>query len=674
MPLSRDPQRWLRDPDDPRVLSILRDEAAKTRASLAGIAELEARLSDEIERRCAARDASAVVPWDGYGYYSRQVDDRDYLIHCRKTNDAAVEEVVLDENALAEGRAYCSLRTFEISPDHRYLAYGVDWSGDERLSLWVRDLEDGSIREIQKGVAEHVAWAADSRTLFYTSLDPANRPHRTYRHDVGSTAGDVLVHEESDAAFRLELSRSESGEYLFLIARSPTSTEIRVASARSPDAPFELMRRRQAGIREAITHQGQHFYRLSSSSEGTFELARAPVDRPADWQSVSAPEGTLQMERLVAFAEYLVLFARRDGLRRVWVRPMADASADWFPVPLLDDAAVVVPEENRDFHGSRLRLGFSAMTRPYSVVVFDMESRTSTVEKESPVGGGFDRDDYVSQRLFAVAADGVRIPISLVYRLGCRRSEGNPLVLYAYGAYGYCVEPEFDRARLSLLDRGVIYAMAHVRGGGEMGRAWHDAGKLGEKKNSFDDCIACAEHLVHCGYAVRGRMALMGESAGGLLVAAVLNQRPELFAAVVADCPFVDVVETLSDPSLPLSVGDWQEFGDPREEPMRSYIRSYSPCDNVRQQAYPAIYVTAGLDDPRVAYWEPIRWVARLREKTTARRPIVLDINTESGHWGASGRSGYYRETARKYAFLLQALLPADGRKLESIRISHAGE
>ncbi|MEM8996570.1 MAG: prolyl oligopeptidase family serine peptidase, partial [Acidobacteriota bacterium] len=405
-------------------------------------------------------------------------------------------------------------------------------------------------------------------------------------------------------------------------------------------------------------HQGRFFYVVSSHLEGDYELWRRPVDGSDAWSSYGGPRVHLHMERIFAFADYLVVLGREAGLRQVWVKATAGPGEDWHRVSLPGEAAVIHLEENREYAGTRLRLGYCSLDMPYAVLSYDMARRSIRVEKESPVGGDFESRNYVSRRLLAEASDGAQVPISLVYREDLRRPEGHPVVLYTYGAYGYCLEPEFDPARLSLLDRGVIFAMAHVRGGGELGVPWREAGRLGRKRNSFSDCIACAEHLLRTGYAAKGRVALMGDSAGGLVVGAVLNMRPELFAAAVTDCPFVDVLDTLSDPSLPLSVSDWEEFGNPADPDVRAYIRSYSPCDNVRPQDYPALYVTAGFQDPRVAFWEPAKWVDLLRRHTRSQRPIVFEVDLEAGHWGTPGQLGYYRDLARKYAFLLSWLAP----------------
>lgn len=654
------------DPSSEAALSgpRLATERAFVEAVVGG--GLVRRIHREIVGRLPADDESVPVPHGDYVYTTRQRAGRPHWIHCRRRVADGREEVVLDVNRLAAGGAYCAVPVIAISPDHRRVAYGVDRRGDERLELWCRDLSrpGAADRLLSDRAGPTVAWSADARSLFYTVCDEACRPARLLRHDLDRGSGrDALLYEEPDEAFRLSVSRTESGEYVVLAARSLTATEIHYLPSARPDRGLSLLRPRRPGVRYALTHHGDRFYLLTNEDGAfNFRLASAPVTSVsrAEWQELIPHREDVSLERLEAFSDHLVVWERCHGLRRIRVMELPPGTLSEVRLP--DQPAALSPEDNRQYRTTRFRFGYSSLITPYTVLEYDLEERSLRVAKQSAVRGVFHPSDYESKRLMAPAEDGVEVPITLVYRRGRRRSSGNPTLLYGYGAYGYRLEPEFDPARLSLLDRGVLFAIAHVRGGGELGEAWHDRGKGMAKKTSMRDFIACAEYLVAEGYAARGEMAAMGESAGGLLVAAVANERPDLFRAVVADCPFVDVLGALSDRSLPLTVGDWEEWGDPSSSAeAAAYIASYSPCNNVRPSAHPAVLAVAGEHDPWVPVAQPARWVERLRRTNAGDRPILFWVEP-AGHRGPSDRFAFLHTTALKIAFVLGQLGVEDPR------------
>jgi oligopeptidase B len=654
-----DEYHWMRDREDPEVLAHLEAENRYTDSVMRHTEGLQELLYQEMRGRIKEADLSVPERLDGWLYYTRTETGRQYPIFCRRVDEeGSSEEVLLDLNALAAGHGYFRMGAFEVSPDHRLLAYSVDTSGAESFTIFLKDLATGGLlAETIERTSPGVAWANDSRTLFYIVLDDARRPSRLYRHRAGTNpVGDVLVHFEPDESFFLDINRSRSRRFLVLDLASHSTTEVRYASADRPDDPFRVIEPRRPGIEYGITHHGDRFYIVTNDEATNFRLVSAPVDDPgrANWTPVLPYRPEIKLDAAEAFAGHLVIWEREDGLRRLRVLEPATGTEHLvhFPEPVYS----VRGHENPEYDSTVFRFSYTSLVTPNSVVDYDMVARTWTVRKQTEVLGGYDRSRYGSERSFAVAPDGTRVPVSLVYRSPLERDGRRPLLLQAYGSYGYSFDPGFSSNLLSLLDRGFVVAIAHVRGGEEMGRAWYEGGKLLNKRNTFTDFIAAAEHLVAEGITSPDRLAINGGSAGGLLMGAVTNLRPDLFLGVLAVVPLVEVVNTLLDATLPLRVIEYDEWGNPNDSTYYEYMRSYSPYDNVTSKDYPHIMVTAGLNDPRVAYWEPAKWTARLRARKTDRNRLVLRTNMGAGHGGASGRYDYLREVAFKYAFLLDVI------------------
>jgi oligopeptidase B len=649
---------WLRNREDPEVLAHLEAENRYTDRVMRHTEGLQERLYQELRGRIKESDLSVPTREDGWLYYSRTEAGAQYPIFCRRRDEETPEEVLLDLNQLAAGHAYFRMGAFEVSPDHRLLAYSADTTGAESFTLFVKDLATGALfAESIEGTSPTAAWANDSRTLFYILLDDVRRPSRLFRHTVGTNpTGDALVHHEPDDAFFLDIHRTRSRRYLVLESASHSTSETRYLRADEPAGELRVVEPRRHGVEYAVTHHGDRFYIVTNDGAPNFRLVAAPVEQPGreHWTPVLPYRPEVRLDAAEAFERHLVLWERRDGLRQLRVLELATGEEHLvsFPEPVY----TVRPNENPEFETSVFRFSYTSLVTPNSVVDYDLAARTWTVRKQTEVLGGYDPSGYRSERLFATAPDGTRVPISLVYRLPLARDGRRPLLLQGYGSYGYSFDPAFSSNILSLLDRGWVAAIAHIRGGEEMGRPWYENGKLMHKRNTFTDFIAAAEHLVAEGYTAPDRLAINGGSAGGLLMGVVTNLRPELFRAVVAEVPFVDVVNTMLDASLPLTVIEYDEWGNPNDPSYYEYIRSYSPYDNVTSKDYPHILVTAGLNDPRVAYWEPAKWTARLRARKTDRNRLLLRTNMGAGHGGASGRYDHLREVAFKYAFLLDVV------------------
>ncbi|HXV14115.1 MAG TPA: S9 family peptidase [Candidatus Krumholzibacteria bacterium] len=661
-----DEYHWLRERDNPDVVAYLRAENEYADAMLAPTDRLQRLLYDEMLARLNETDSSVPVQRDEYFYYTRTEKDRQYEIFCRRRATDAIEtdapeEVLLDENALAHGRPYFAVGAREVSPDHRYLAYTVDTTGSESFELFVMDLAtravvDGPI----PGLSYDVEWGNDSHTLFYTILDVQMRPHAVRRHRLGAPAvSDVELYRESDPAFFVGVEVSRSREYLFIVMESNTTTEMHVA--RSADAvsdagpsAFRVVQPRRTEVEYHIAHSGESFFILTNEDAFNFRVFEAPARDPsrAQWREIIAHRPSVKIDAVEAFERHLVVVERENGLKRIRVIDLLTRESR--EVALDEPVYTVWLEQNPEFHATTLRFSYSSLTTPRSVFDYDMAEGTLVLRKRYDVLGGFDPARYASERLYASAVDGTRVPISLVYRRDTPRDGSAPVLLYGYGAYGVSVEPHFVSNRVSLLDRGVIFAIAHVRGGGELGRAWYEKGKRFYKRNTFTDFIACAEHLIAKGYTRAGGIVCYGGSAGGMLMGAVANLRPDLWRAMVAVVPFVDVLNTMLDHSLPLTVIEFEEWGNPEEKKAYEYIRSYSPYENIQRQDYPAMLVLSGFNDRRVQYWEPAKWVAKLRATKTDANPLLLRTRMGEGHKGASGRYDYLKDVALEYAFILE--------------------
>ncbi|HLY83314.1 MAG TPA: S9 family peptidase, partial [Acidimicrobiales bacterium] len=573
-----------------------------------------------------------------------------------------VSEVILDENALAAGSDYFALGVFDVSPDHTLLAYAVDLTGAERYTLRFRDLATGvDLEDEIDGVYYSSAWAADNRTLFYVRPDEAVRPFQVWRHTVGRAASeDVLVLQEDDERFFVQVGLTHSERYVLLTAASKVTTEVRYVPTDAPAGPLETVEPRQQGVEYEVEHavtpeRGDVFVILSNADGAeNFALHEAPVATPgkANWRVLVAHRPDTKLETVDAFAGHLVLAERHQGLERLRVIRLADGTDHVIDQP--EPVYSLTGAANPEFDSVVLRFGYTSLVTPISTISYDLETRVRTTVKQQPVLGGYDPSAYETARVWATAPDGVEVPVSLVHRRGLPRDGTSPCLLYGYGSYEVTIDPTFSSLRLNLLDRGFVFAIAHVRGGGEMGRRWYEDGKLLRKRNTFTDFVACAEHLIAEGYTRPDRLVIRGGSAGGLLMGAVTNMRPDLWAAVVAEVPFVDCLTTIQDESLPLTITEWEEWGNPvADAEVYFSMKSYSPYDNVAEAAYPTMYVTGGLNDPRVGFWEPAKWVAKLRALRTDDRTVVLKTEMDAGHGGPSGRYDAWKDEAQVQAFIL---------------------
>jgi len=649
---------WMRERDDPAVIAHLEAENAYTAAVLARTEALQERLYTEMVGRIEESDESAPSPYGPWQYSLRTVEGLQYGIHCRRPRGGGDEQVVLDENDLAAGHPFLEVANIRVSPDHATLAYATDTTGGERYTLRFRDLGTG--RDLPDEVPDTyygLAWADDGRTVLYLRPDAALRPFQVWRHLLGTPAADdVLVHQEGDERFFVYLGRTRSGRFLVIHAESATTSESYVVPAAAPGTPPRLVAAREAGVEYRLDHQGDRFLILSNRSGPDFALFAAPDDAGgADtWTPIVALVPGTRLEQVAAFSTHVVVAERGDATTRLRVLGAGDATVRLVEAPDAVGAVWIGP--NLEYDTPTLRYGWSSLATPATDVDHDLATGEETVVKTQPVRGGYDPEQYRTARLWAPAPDGTRVPVSVLHRHDLALDGSAPALLYGYGAYESSVDPTFRSTRLALVDRGFVYAIAHIRGGGEMGRTWYDDGHLLHKPNSFSDFVAAAEHLTAEGYTSAGRIAARGGSAGGLLVGASVNLAPALFGAVVAEVPFVDVLTTMADPTIPLTVIEWEEWGNPAAAEEYAVMRSYSPYDNLRAEEYPPILATTGLNDARVQFWEPAKWVQRLRAETTGRGPVLLHSDLTSGHGGPSGRYDALRQEALVLAFVLDAL------------------
>jgi oligopeptidase B len=650
-----DPYSWLRQKDNPEVISYLESENAYADSVMKPTEQLQELLYKEMVGRIKETDTDAPYPYGGYLYYSRTEEGKQYAINCRKKDaPGAAEEVILDQNELAKGLNFMRLGAFSVSPDQKLLAYSIDTSGYEAYDLVVRDLGTGAMLADRIPDVVDVVWANDGKTLFYSKRDAARRPCRLYRHTLGAEpASDPLVLEEKDELFNLFVGRTRSDAWILAGSGSTTTSEVRYLPADRPAEDFKILLPRETDHEYSVDQSGGFFYILSNKNAKNFRLVKAPVadPSPANWVEVIAHRPDVTLEGVEAFRDYLVIAERKKGLPSLRVMELASGTSHdiEFPEPVYSASVGV----NQVFETKTLRFGYQSFVTPPSVYDYRMDTRERKLMKQTEVLGGYDPSLYASERIYARAPDGVMVPISIVYKKGVVKDGRAPLHLYGYGSYGSTIPVSFSSARLSLLDRGFIYALAHIRGGGDMGRDWKEDGRLMHKKNTFTDFIACAEHLIAEKYTSAGKITIEGGSAGGLLIGAVVNMRPDLFKAALALVPFVDVMNTMLDPTLPLTVGEYLEWGNPNEKAAYDYMKSYSPYENVSAQNYPEILVRVGLNDPRVGYWEGTKWAARLREMKTDKNRILVKVNMGAGHGGASGRYSRLREVAFNYAYVL---------------------
>lgn len=648
---------WLREREDPEVRAYLERENAYTAARTGHLDALRERLYAEMLGRIKETDLSVPYRRGDYWYYTRTEQGKSYPIFCRKRGSLdAPEEVILDQNALAAGRAFHALGGFDVSPDGTRLLYLEDTTAFREYTLYVKDLGAGRILDSIRGVWNGTAWADDNRTFFYMRADSAKRGNAVWRHVAGGGAPDERVFQEDNVLNNVTVFRSKSGKYVFIPADGFTSSEWRVIPTASPTTAPRVLAARRPNVEYSADHIEGAFLIHTNDGARNFRIVRAPENDPsaAHWTDWLASRDSVFVEWLEVFRGHVVVAERHEGLRRLRVTDLASGAAHYVTFP--ETAYGVFLTGNEEFETPVLRFQYSSLVTQPSVYDYDLGTRERTLRKRQEIPSGFDPDQYEVRRLMTPARDGVRVPVSVLLRRGTPLDGASPLLLYAYGSYGATMEPTFNANVLSLVDRGFIYAIAHIRGGQEMGRQWYDDGKMLKKKNTFYDFIDVAEDLVRLRYTSADRLVANGGSAGGLLMGAVVNLRPDLFRAVVADVPFVDVINTMLDASLPLTAQEWEQWGNPRNPEHYAYMKTYSPYDNVEPKAYPRMLVTTSFNDSQVMYWEPAKWVAKLRAMKTDANPLYFKINLQGGHGGSSGRYDRLREAAFRYAFMLDAV------------------
>jgi oligopeptidase B len=654
-----DDYHWLREKSKPEVAQYLEAENAYAESVMKPTDGLQKKLYDEMVSHIKETDVDVPYKQDDYYYYSRWETGKQYRIFARKKGSlSAPEQITLDVNELAKGEKFMALAVYEVSEDGNLLAYSTDNTGFRQYRLHVRDLRTGKDLPDTAEKTGSIVWASDNKTLFYTVEDPAKRQYRLYRHKLGTDSkSDELVYEEKDERFDLSIDKSRSRKYLFMTSGSHTTSEARYLEAANPTGEFKLVAPREQNIEYYLDHIGDKFYIRTNDKGRTFRLVTAPVSDPGknNWKEIVPVRNDVMIGDIEAFHDFYVLMEREHGLPQITVVNLASNAQQRITFP--EPAYTAFAQTNREFNSHLFRYSYQSLVTPMSVFDYDVEKHTSTLLKQNEVPGGFDRTRYKSERLWATAQDGTKVPISVVYRKDLKKDDGsNPLYVYGYGSYGLPLPISFSPARLSLLDRGIVMAYVHIRGGGELGKPWHDAGRMMNKMNTFTDFIACTEYLVANKYGSRDKIAIEGGSAGGLLMGAVTNLRPDLFKVVVSHVPFVDVMNTMLDASLPLTVGEYEEWGNPSEKPAYDYMIKYSPYDNLKKGTYPAILVKTSFNDSQVMYWEPAKYVAKLRTLKTDNNVLLLKTNMAAGHGGSSGRYDNLKEIAFDYAFILTQL------------------
>ena len=667
---------WLNERENPEVLAYLEAENQYADACLKHTEPLQEQLFKEITGRIKQDDNSVPIKIRDHYHYTRYEEGKEYAIYCRKKHSLeAPEEILLDGNVLAEGHAFFDIGEVSLSEDDKLLAYTVDTVSRRIYTLYVKDLETGElVGEPITGTSGNVVWANDNKTLFYGVKDETLRPCKIMRHRLGTSPNDdVEVYREADETFVCYISKTKSRKYLIINSDSTLSSECRILESDQPEKEFRVFQERQPDMLYGIDHYREHFY-IQTNDDGAknYKIMRTPVEQTEkpNWEEVVPHREQVMIEGFTIFDKFFVIEERTEGLIKIRVKSW-DGGTDYY-IDFGEPTYTAGVGANPDFEAVTLRYSYNSMTTPSSVYEYDMEKRTKTLLKRQEIIGGYNPEDYVTERLMAPSHDGVLVPISIVYKKAkvvesvettlsaLRQAQGpqlnRPLVLYGYGSYGSSTDAYFSLARLSLLDRGFIWAIAHIRGGEEMGRQWYDDGKMLNKKNTFLDFIACAEYLINKGYTSPQKLFAMGGSAGGLLVGAVTNMRPDLWKGVIAQVPFVDVVTTMLDESIPLTTGEYDEWGNPNEKKYYDYMLFYSPYDNVEAKDYPAMLITTGLHDSQVQYWEPAKWAAKLRALKTDKNPLYLKTEMDYGHGGASGRFEGYKEVVLEYAFMLDLL------------------
>lgn len=648
---------WLRDKKSQETLAYLEAENAWADAQMKPLEGLQKTLYDEMLGRLKQTDMQVPYRKNGYLYYTRTIEGKQYPIHARKKSEDAAEEILLDVNQLAEGKKFMSVGAFDVSDDSNLLAFTTDDNGYRQYKLHVKDLRTGKVTE---GIAERVIsvdWAKDNKTLFYATENDAKRPDRAFRHVLGEAAP-ALLFEEKDELFEVWTSRSRSGDYIFINSDSKTTSEIRFIPAAKPDAAPVVIAPRKTDHKYFADHRGDLFYFLTNDAGKNNRIATAPVAKFAQsqWRELVRYRKNVFIEDVDLFKDHMVLAVREGGLDQLEIYDLRGDTPKMHRMKFPEPAYGLSGSANAEFDTKKYRYTYQSFVTPQSVYEYDLDSERQTLLKRTEVLGGYDPAKYAVERFFVTARDGAKIPVALVHRRDRDAKKKNPLLLYAYGSYGASMDDGFSSPRFSLVDRGVTYAIAHIRGGGEMGKEWHEQGRMMSKINTFNDFIDVADYLVERGYTSKEKLGIQGGSAGGLLMGAVVNMRPDLFKAVVAGVPFVDVINTMLDPTIPLTTQEYIEWGNPNEKDAYFYMKSYDPYSNVAKKAYPSMLVRTALNDSQVGYWEAAKWVARLRANKTDENPLLLRVNMGAGHGGASGRYDRLRETAHDYAWLLAQL------------------
>lgn len=648
---------WLNEKENPSVLDYLKAENTFRESEMKGTEELQKKLFEEIKGRIKEDDQSVPYLKNGYWYYVRYETGKEHPIYCRKKGKLeAEEEILLDVNINAAEYPYYQVTGLSVSSDNKILAFGEDTVSRRIYTIRFKNLETGEMLEDRiENTTGGTAWAEDNKTVFYTTKDETLRPCKIWRHSIGtSTKDDEEIYHEKDETFVCAVYKSKSRRFLIIGCSSTVSNEYHYLDASNPMSDFQPFQERKRELEYSIADFEDNWYILTNKDGATnFKLMKTPLDKTGEenWKDIIPHRENVYLENVEIFKDYLVTEERENGLTRIKIDPWGGEGTHF--IHFDEETYTAGIGNNPEFDSQVLRYGYSSLTTPASVIDYNMQSHEKKVMKQQEVVGGHNPEEYHAERIWAEAPDGTRVPISLVYKKALKKAEGNPLLLYGYGSYGITVDPGFSSTRLSLLDRGFVFAIAHIRGGQYLGRKWYEDGRMLKKKNTFTDFIACAEKLIADQFSTPDHLYAMGGSAGGLLIGAVINMRPELFKGVIAAVPFVDVVTTMLDTSIPLTTGEYDEWGNPNDPEYYKYIKSYSPYDNVQAREYPAMLITTGLHDSQVQYWEPAKWAAKLRSVKTDTNPLFLYVNMETGHGGASGRFEAYKETAMNYAFLL---------------------
>lgn len=662
----RDEYYWLRERENPEAIQYLQAENEYLEETLQHTKPLQEILFQEMKGRIREVDSSVPEKRGEYFYYTRTEAEKQYPIYCRKKGTLeAPEEILLDQNHLAEGHEFCSVSAFSISPDETKLAYSVDLEGAEVYTIHIKDLTNGELypETIQRTFGSvyfsvGVEWANDNKTFYYLTLDESHRAYRLFRHVLGTDPSqDVLLFEEADDTYSLSLYKTRSDKFIMTYHYNTLSQETRFLSTDEPDSVLKIIQPREKGLEYYATHHGDSFYIVTNHNAYNNKLVKAPTSSPGmeNWQEVLPERDDVFLEQVDAFENHIVLHERKDGLKQLRISH-ADGVSGVVYVKFPDPTYEVMPEANWEYKKNDFRIRYSSLSVPYSIIDINMDTGAWKILKEDVIPSGYDKSQYITEYIHAQAADGKLVPISIVYKKGLKKDGQNPAMLYGYGAYGASSEASFNANLISLLDRGFIFAIGHVRGGSEKGRDWYDDGKMFSKKNSFTDFIACAEHLIKEGFTSSDKLAIIGGSAGGLLVGASMIMRPDLFKAVICKVPFLDVITSMSDPTIPLTTLEYDQWGNPEYKDAYEYMLSYSPYDNIKPLEYPHLLLTTGYNDPRVAYWEPAKFLARIRATKTGNNLAMLQTNFSAGHAGASGRYDWLKENVLDFAFLIETV------------------